>query len=104
MIYIILYFILGFIIVLCDWFFFVKKEVKGNGTVFLLPICVLFWPIYLISIIICRCFLSKKIDNMKKKEKIKYGSTADLSKGFHPEILYAINKDYAEYVDFKEIN
>lgn len=112
MIYLIaLYLVLGFIIVLCDWFFFIDKEVKGNGSVFLLPICVLFWPIYLISIIICRYFLKKNKKNnennkndMKTKEKIKYGSTASLDKGFHPEILYVINKDYAEYVDFKEVN
>ena len=102
--YIVFYFILGILVILLDWFFFIKKEAKNNGSIFLLPVCILFWPIYLISIIICRCFFNKKNDNMKRKEKIKYVSTADLSKGFHPEILYEINKPYAEYVDFKEIN
>ena len=29
--------------------------------------------------------------------------TANLDKGFHPEILFLINRPYAEYVDFKEV-
>lgn len=91
MIYFLFYLIFGFFIVLFDWFFFVNKEVKNNGNIFLLPLCMLFWPIYLIAIIFCRCF-------------IKRHKTSDLDKGFHPEILYEINKDYAEYVDFKEVN
>ncbi|MBR6908157.1 hypothetical protein IKN40_06880 [bacterium] len=86
------YIILGLIIVLLDWFLFVKKEVKGNGSIFLLPLCTLIWPIYLIGVIICRLFINKK------------SGTANLDKGFHPEIMYMINKPYAEYVDYKEIN
>ena len=93
MIYIILYIVLGLIIVLLDWFLFVKKEVKGNGSIFLLPLCALAWPVYLVCIIIYRLFIRKK----------KSG-TANLDKGFHPEIMYMVNKPYAEYVDYKEIN
>jgi hypothetical protein len=37
------------------------------------------------------------------KRKSKSSETADLSKGFHPEILFLINRPYAEYVDYKEI-
>lgn len=39
-----------------------------------------------------------------KKEAVKSSSgTANLDKGFHPEILFLINRPYAEYVDFKEV-
>lgn len=39
-----------------------------------------------------------------KKEAVKPSSgTANLDKGFHPEILFLINRHYAEYVDFKEV-
>ena len=44
------------------------------------------------------------IKNMfSRKRKPKTSGTADLSKGFHPEILFLINRPYAEYVDFKEV-
>ena len=36
------------------------------------------------------------------KAKVSNG-TANLDKGFHPEILFLINKQYAEYVDYEEV-
>jgi hypothetical protein len=38
----------------------------------------------------------------KKEVKSSGKGTADLSKGFHPEIMFLINRPYAEYVDYKE--
>lgn len=43
------------------------------------------------------------IKNMLKRKYNKSTGTADLSKGFHPEILFLINRPYAEYVNFKEV-
>ena len=44
------------------------------------------------------------IKNMfNRKQKPMSSVTADLNKGFHPEILFLINRPYAEYVDFKEV-
>ena len=38
--------------------------------------------------------------NKEMKTKIKKSSN---DKGFHPEILFLINRPYAEYVDFEEV-
>lgn len=37
-------------------------------------------------------------------KKTKSTGTANLDRGFHPEILFLINRPYAEYVDFEEMN
>jgi len=42
--------------------------------------------------------IKKKTENMKAKM-----NKQNNDKGFHPEILYLINKPYAEYVDFVEV-
>ena len=39
-------------------------------------------------------------ENKEMKTKIKKSSN---DKGFHPEILFLINRPYAEYVDFEEV-
>ena len=39
-------------------------------------------------------------ENKEMKTKIKKSSD---DKGFHPEILFLINRPYAEYVDFEEV-
>jgi len=44
----------------------------------------------------------KNMFKRKKKTSVSSG-TADISKGFYPELLFLINRPYAEYVDFKEI-
>lgn len=36
-------------------------------------------------------------------KKNKSTGTADLSVGFYPEILFLINKPYAEYIDYEEV-
>ena len=41
---------------------------------------------------------SKENKDMKSKK-----SKSNLDKGFHPEILFLINRPYAEYVDFEEV-
>jgi len=41
------------------------------------------------------------LKNMFKHKKSS--TTSSLNVGFHPEILFLINRPYAEYVDFKEI-
>ena len=41
---------------------------------------------------------SKENKEMKTKK-----STVNDDKSFHPEILFLINRPYAEYVDFEEI-
>ena len=33
----------------------------------------------------------------------KKSGTTNLDKGFHPEILFLINRPYAEYVEFEEV-
>ena len=38
-----------------------------------------------------------------KKEAVKSSGTVNLDKGFHPEILFLINRPYAEYIEFEEI-
>lgn len=43
------------------------------------------------------------IINMFKKRKAKTVSTANIDKGFYPEILFLINYPYAEYVNYEEI-
>lgn len=51
--------------------------------------------------------LIKKLTNyiykMKKPRCIRKFHTADLSRDFHPEILFLVNRPYAEYVEFKEV-
>lgn len=37
-------------------------------------------------------------------KKTKSTETTNLDRGFHPDILFIINRPYAEYVDFEEIN
>lgn len=37
-------------------------------------------------------------------KKTKSTETENLDRGFHPEILFLINRQYAKYVDFKEID
>ena len=38
-----------------------------------------------------------------KKNKHEHNGTADITKGFYPELLFLVNKPYAQYVDFVEI-
>ena len=45
----------------------------------------------------------KKMFGHKKETVKQSSSTANLDKGFHPELLFLINRPYAEYVDFKEV-
>ena len=48
----------------------------------------------------------QKIKNMFKRSKTKVttsNETINLDKVFHPEILFLINKQYAEYVDYEEV-
>ena len=40
---------------------------------------------------------------LRHKKEIKLSGTTNLEKDFHPELLFLINRSYAEYVDFKEI-
>ena len=51
--------------------------------------------------------LIKKLINyiyrMKKPRCIRRFHTADLSRDFYPEILFLVNRPYAEYVEFKEV-
>ena len=37
-------------------------------------------------------------------KKTKSTGTSNIDHRFHPEILFLINRQYAEYVDFKEID
>lgn len=47
---------------------------------------------------------SKKQNNTTNMSSTKHASkTSNLDKGFHPEILFLVNRPYAEYVDFEEI-
>ena len=48
----------------------------------------------------------QKIKNMFKRGKPKVTASngiTHLDNGFHPEILFLINKQYAEYVDYEEV-
>ena len=48
----------------------------------------------------------QKIKNIFKRGQPKVtalNETINLDKGFHPEILFLINKPYAEYVDYEEV-
>ena len=48
----------------------------------------------------------RKIKNIFKRCQQKVtasNETINLDKGFHPEILFLINKQYAEYVDYEEV-
>jgi len=46
---------------------------------------------------------NKPQDNIKKENMKAKSNKQNDDKGFHPEILYLINKDYAEYIDFVEV-
>ena len=49
---------------------------------------------------------TQKIKNIFKRSQPKVtasNETTHLDKGFHPEILFLINKQYAEYVDYEEV-
>lgn len=50
-----------------------------------------------------RKLINKLINKMKKSRCIRRFHTADLSRDFHPEILFLVNRPYAEYVEFKEV-
>lgn len=45
----------------------------------------------------------KKMFRRNKSKTVLIGNTASLEKGFHPEILFLINRPYAEYVSYKEV-
>jgi len=48
----------------------------------------------------------QKIKNMFKRGQSKAATsngTANINKGFHPEILFLINRPYAEYIDYEEV-
>ena len=51
--------------------------------------------------------MRKLINIIKKmfdrKKESKSSGTANLDKGFYPELLFLINRPYAEYVDYKEV-
>lgn len=46
----------------------------------------------------------KKTEPIKENKDMKSKSSKSNNKGgFHPELLFLINRPYAEYVDFEEI-
>jgi len=47
--------------------------------------------------------MKKIIAFFKNLFRRKKSGTANLDKGFHPEILFLINRPYAEYVEFEEV-